>query len=285
MKTGYKFKGKHSSEFGITMKTASRPIHPEVKSYKYETPLMDGSYDFSASNPYGREFYQNRIFTLSLQIHAENIFELQKKISSISIWHRGSGELIFDDMPAVIWEATVLNSIDYAPERSGHKAILTVSFEVKPFSKAMFSTLNGPEIGYGIAIDSAVPLDMPMHMTFNTNTFTVKNIGSWYIRPVITLSSESYTFDIMTLSCGEKKISLKNIGSGINTIVLDMKRQTVTDGSGKSLMKYFSGEFFEIPPGECEITAAANFTGFKVTVDYIPEFMYDFYADWSEDDA
>ena len=74
MKTGFTFKGRHSDEFGLVMKTSSRPIHPEMKSYTYDSPLTDGVYDFSSANSYGRAFYQNRIFTLIMQIYADDLY-------------------------------------------------------------------------------------------------------------------------------------------------------------------------------------------------------------------
>ena len=69
----------------------------------FESPVMDGTYDFSAANSYGRAFYKNRVFVISMLIFADNICLLQEKLSEISLWLSGDGVLVFDDMESVEW--------------------------------------------------------------------------------------------------------------------------------------------------------------------------------------
>lgn len=289
MKTGFTFKGRHSDEFGLVMKTSSRPIHPEMKSYTYDSPLTDGVYDFSSANSYGREFYQNRIFTLIMQVYADDLTELQRKISRISVWLTGRGELIFDDTPFVKWNAAVLNSIDYAPERYGRKAILSVSFDVKPFSECIFDTSSGPALDMALSLDKAMPLDMNTALTFSTNTINVINCGTWYVRPTLIFDVSEYSgsFTSLSVECGSKKLSIGGVSSSYNLekIIIDLEKQTVRDGKGTSLMAYFGGEFFELAPGVNTIHSAGNIAPFKTQVIYTPEFMYDFDMDWGDADA
>ena len=137
MRTGFKFKNKHTRDFGVTAQTQSRPIRPETKSQTYETQIMDGEYDFSAANMHGREFYNNRTFQMDIKVIADNLTALQKKLSKLSAWLMGRGELIFDDTPLVKWDAHIVDTIEYKPEH-GRSAVLSVMFKVKPFAGLIF---------------------------------------------------------------------------------------------------------------------------------------------------
>ena len=54
MRNGFIFKDRHSSDFGVTVRTKSRPILPSVKENIVDLPYRDGGYDFSKANPFGR---------------------------------------------------------------------------------------------------------------------------------------------------------------------------------------------------------------------------------------
>ena len=69
MRNGFIFKDRHSSDFGVTVRTKSRPILPSVKENIVDLPYRDGGYDFSKANPFGREFYNDRIFTVTFNIY------------------------------------------------------------------------------------------------------------------------------------------------------------------------------------------------------------------------
>ena len=209
--------------------------------------------------------------------------------SPVSVWLTGRGELIFDDTPFVKWNAAVMNSIDYAPERYGRKAILSVSFDVKPFSECIFDTSSGPALDMALSLDKAMPLDMNTALTFSTNTINVINCGTWYVRPTLIFDVSEYSgsFTSLSVECGSKKLSIGGVSSSYNLekIIIDLEKQTVRDGKGTSLMAYFGGEFFELAPGVNTIHSAGNIAPFKTQVIYTPEFMYDFDMDWGDADA
>ena len=52
MRNGFIFKDRHSSDFGVTVRTKSRPILPSVKENIVDLPYRDGGYDFSKANPF-----------------------------------------------------------------------------------------------------------------------------------------------------------------------------------------------------------------------------------------
>ena len=87
MRNGFIFKDRHSSDFGVTVRTKSRPILPSVKENIVDLPYRDGGYDFSKANPFGREFYNDRIFTVTFNIYADNLAEMQRNLSLLSLLH------------------------------------------------------------------------------------------------------------------------------------------------------------------------------------------------------
>lgn len=113
MRNGFIFKDRHSSDFGVTVRTKSRPILPSVKENIVDLPYRDGGYDFSKANPFGREFYNDRIFTVAFNIYADNLAEMQRKLSLLSLWLCGESELIFDDMPFSKWRGKVSDEVIY----------------------------------------------------------------------------------------------------------------------------------------------------------------------------
>ena len=278
MQTGFTFKGIHSGKFGIVMKTSSRPIQPELKSCVYDTPLMDGSYDFSAANSYGRAFYKDRTFVIIMQIFAEDIYGLQKKISRISSWLTGRGTLTFDDMPLVTWNASLSTGIDYAPELSGTKAVLTATFDVKPFSEAIFDTQSGVMLDCPLPLDTQMPLDISSYFTFTApSDVEAINIGTHYVSPVIVFTQNTTGISSIYAECGGKRITVSGLGSSPQKIItIDTQKHTVTGSSLSNLMDHVTGEFPELAPGKNIIECGANVSPCGVQVIYTPLFMYDF---------
>ena len=278
MKTGFTFKGKHSDDFGAVVKTVSRPITPEMKVKTYESGVMDGNYDFSCANVHGRAFYRNRIFTVSVQVSGDELSDIIQKVSRISAWLMGRGELIFDDTPLVKWIACVVNTIDYVPERRGKNAVLSVSLEVKPFAECLFNVADGPVLDSDIYLDTDMSIDIPSRFYFQPYEEKVKvyNMGEWYARPVFTYVSNE-AICALGIQCGEKTLLICGIPEGRKTvkIVLDFENYTVTDDIG-NLLNFVSGDFFELIPGENELFHTCNASEYSLSVDYRPKYMFDF---------
>lgn len=289
MKTGFSFNNKHCSEFGAVMKTVSRPIHPEMKSYIFESPILDGTYDFSAANSYGRAFYKNRVFVISMLVFADNIYLLQDKLSQISLWLSGEGILVFDDMIDVEWKASVINGIDYAPENKGRQAILSVMFNVEPFSFGRFSFGEDVMLDTSIPITAATPLEWgnlsEYYVTSKDHTIPptveVFNIGTWYVRPKIRINVQGCR--AVSISLGEKTLTyIGNLDPMENIdVVIDFEKQTATDKNGNDLSGNLVGEFFELVPGKNTLTFENHWYdidrayGYNIEVRYVPRYMYD----------
>lgn len=278
MKTGFTFKGKHSDDFGAVVKTVSRPITPEMKAKTYESDVMDGNHDFSCANAYGREFYRNRIFTVSVQVSGDELSDIIRKVSRISAWLMGKGELIFDDTPLVRWNARVVNTIDYVPERRGKKAVLSVSFEVAPFAECLFRVADGPILDSDICLDTDMSIDIPSQFYFQPHeeNVTVYNMGEWYARPVFTYVSNEAISEL-GIECNGKTLLISGIPEERQAvkIVIDFENYTVTDDVG-NLLNFVSGDFFELAPGGNEVNHICNASEYSLNVDYRAKYMFDF---------
>lgn len=294
MRNGFTFKNRHSSEFGAVARTKSRPVLPEMKSYTFDSPLIDGMYDFSESNEYGHAFYNDRFFEIGLQVSADSLRELETKVSKIAVWLKGSGELIFDDMPLVKWRARVVSELGFVPELRGKTTVMTAAFRAAPFSVCVFDTVVGPVIDSSVELGMNVPLDVPERFIWSVTggessyaavgkTINVINAGNVHSSPVIRIEG---TVKNISIARGDKTLSINTSGSGF---VIDLKKKMVTDLLGQSIMTSVSGDFFELADGVSEIALSLYAAGeVKISVEYKPEFVYDFDfddVDWSESNA
>ena len=269
MRAGFKFRNKHTGDFGVTAQTQSRPIRPETKKQIFETPYADDDYDFSEANMHGRKFYKSHTSKMDLKVAADNLSALQKKLSKLAAWLMGKGDLTFDDSPLVKWDADVEDTIEYKPEH-GKSAVLSVLFKVKSFAKLIFDVIEGPYLDDEIFLDDDIPIDTSSCFTFSgtgRHSHVVMNIGDAPVKPVITISGASGS---VTLTCNGHKLTV-----GGNCIA-DCEHQHVTNNDG-SHMENVSGTFFELAPGENIITVSGTST---IEVKYEPRYLHD--ADLSE---
>lgn len=268
MRAGFKFKDKHTNDFGATAQTQSRPIRPQTKKQTFETPYADGEYDFSAANMHGREFYNNRTFKINLRVAADNLSALQRKLSKLAAWLTGNGDLIFDDSPAVKFETRVDDAIEYKPEH-GNSTVLSVLFKVKAFARLVFNVLEGPCLDDAVLLDDDIPLDTSEYFTFSgtgKHSHNVMNIGEAAVRPVIIISGAS---GAVTLECNGHTLN------AAGNCTVDCEKQLAYDSSGGFIKT--SGTFFELAPGANIITVSTTAT---IKISYEPRYLHD--ADLSE---
>lgn len=294
MRSGFTYKNRHSSEFGIVAKTKSRPVLPEMKSFTFESPVIDGVYDFSEANEYGRAFYNDRFFEVQLQISADSLRELEARVSKIAAWLRGSGELVFDSQPMVKWRARVASELGFVPELKGRATVMTVVFRVEPFGVCVFDTVEGPALNSSLELDENIPTDFPQRFKWsitggdNTYSYVSKviravNAGNVPIRPVVKITG---AVKDVSIGLGDKTLNIDASGDGF---IIDFKKQTVTDLSGQSVMSHVGGRFFELDEITRDMQLSLCVKGeAELGVEYKPEFIYgcDFSgADWGESNA
>ncbi len=265
MRSGFSFKGQHSSGFEVTVRTNDRPVRPETKEERYNPTNRDGERSFAQANHYGREYYEDKVFQIELRITANGLSELQSKITKLSRWIMGSGELIFDDTPLVKWDARIIDTVQYMPEHGGKDAMFLVKYRVKPFSELVFNTIDGPCLDDEIELDSDIPLDLGEYFIFEgAGDHTVMNIGDMPVRPIITVENASKP---ITISINGVKLTVPKNAE------IDCENYTVKDMSGKSLMLQVTGDFPELKQGANIMTVTSD-EKITVEIEYEPRYIH-----------
>ena len=256
---------------------------------------MDGSYDFSAANNAGREFYNDRVFELDIQMTASRLDELERKCARAASWLTGSGELVFDSMPLVVWTGRFVSELSFTPERHGKKAVISAVFQARPIGRASFTTGGGIRLGDGVPLDSDIPFDMSAYfekrLAHGENEIDFVNLGDFYVRPVLrfcfgdtkTMFAEQTVTGAknITITYRDSKIMLEGIAADA---VVDLEKCVVTDSSGNSLMNKMQGNFFELPPGRSTLSVYVS-APCTLVIDYAPQTIYDFdfsSIDWGD---
>ena len=292
MKNGFMFKGRSSNEFGIDIQTKNRTMLPSVKNQTYGVPNMDGDYDMTEANEYGRAFYEDRVFEVTMHIYGDNLAELERKAARIASWLTGKGLFKFDDMSSS-YNARVISNVAFTPERHGKKADVSVIFQSEAIGRADFDVCNGIYLKNDVLLDSNIPLDMSGYfvkqLSVGENYIDFINIGDFYVRPVIDfIGSKNPAFWV----CDEfdepydgKKITVEHDGVGILTI--DFEKCDVRNWMQYSIADKMQGKFFEFPPG---VTRVGIYTAKACTlyIHYVPRTIYDFdfsQTDWGDGNA
>lgn len=269
MRTGFTFNGKHTSEFkGVTVKTKDRPIFPSVKEQVFSADEMHGEYDFS---DVCGEYYNTRTFQIEFAVAADNLNELQQQLSRLSLWFKGRGTLVFDDIPLVKWNARIVDSVSYMPEYGGKKALLTVSYKAQPFSELVFDMFDGPCLDSEIELDTAIPLTTNAYFMFPVaGTYgNVPNIGDIGVKPIITVTGAR---GITKIAVNGKEISVNYSGD----YIIDCEKEQVYNGS-ENLMNKVTGCFFELQPGTDNVITLSGTAA--IQINYTPKYLYN--ADFS----
>lgn len=266
MRTGFTFREQHSGSFdGVIVKTVDRPVRPDTKEEIFNPSNGDGERSFARANPYGREFYESKIYQMEIDIIASGLSDLQSKITKLSRWIMGSGILIFDDTPLVRWIARIVDTVQYMPEHGGKNAKFIVKYKVQPFAELVFNTMDGVCLDDEIELDSDIPLDLGEFFTFEgAGTHTVKNIGDMPVRPIITVNNATKP---VTISVNGIELTVPKSAE------IDCENYTVRDTKGNSLMREISGDFFELMVGDNAMVVISS-ENVAVEVEYNPKYIH-----------
>lgn len=263
MMHGVTFRGVHSSEIGVIVKTVGRPITPPVRQEDEEVPHRDGSVDVSEAG--GRLYYDDKILELEFSLIGKNSTNLQSRVTKFINWLSGGySELIFDDMPYVVWLSKPLELDKLAIERFKHSKV-SVQFRCRPFNKFLYSS-QGIPLGSDIPLGSKIPIGWgdENYISFDEGE-SIHNLyyeGSAVVRPKIDIFLDEGT-TWCRVDVGGSEIYIKNDGE--NRYIIDCENGYMPNG--------VSGEFSELSPGDNEIKISADGCG-TVFFDYRHNFLY-----------
>ena len=290
MMYGITYRGRHSREFGLVVKTRTRPAAPPVRVVEETIPYRDGSLDYSGQA--GRLFYDDKILELDFTAPGRELSETNRLVAAVVSWLAGGwDELVFDDMPQVKWIAKPieLSDITLSLYRVG---TFTVQFRCRPFNRLMWGSL-------GLPLDSGVPLDSDISLDFgaenvhdmpNTGSYTFShtNVGDVAARPKLVITGDTDTgAHTIAIRIGEAALTLATTSarrlSGGRSLTVDCQECAVfwddgSDATGLLASDPVSGifpEFPEIPPGACEIAVTTAITG-RLQVDYEDLYYFGF---------
>ena len=257
---GITFRGKHSREFGVVVRTKKRPPIAPIKQLDEEIAMHDGNADFSEAG--GRLYYQDKVLELEFGFISRNTRELNKNISDFISWLAGGyGELIFDDMPFTIWQAKPvdLGDVELSAYKNGR---VTVQFRCRPFNSWIF-TSEGIPLDSDVLLDSDLPLgfgdENEIDFSIGSQTHILDYYGTAPIRPIIEVTSDGG----VTLSVNNTVMAISEING---TASIDCSKGTVENAK-------VSGGFIELLSGENDIQIVAMAAGSLKFV-YIHNFLY-----------
>lgn len=294
MMYGITFRGRHSQEFGVAVKTKLRPASPPVRTQEETASFCDGAVDYSNQN--GRLYYDDKFMELEFTVPRPELRLTQKAVSKIVSWLSGwYGEMIFDDMPYIIWDARPIDLSEVAIElyRVGK---VTVQFRCKPFNRLKYSSLGIPldsdflldsNIALGYGEDSVSSIEIAVdgdHDTDAVGEITYHYIGDAPVRPQLKIEGAFKKIDLNGCCLeyqGEKEHE---------TLLIDCETwKTYAGDSNEDITALMDGDYPELLPGDNVITLTGE-ERLSVTVSIVcyPRYLYGdvgFYEEETENDS
>lgn len=165
---GFNFRGIHSDELGVGVKSTNRTVTPERRKKEFTILGRSGTLELESNE------YEKRYITVIIGIVNEDYFEnFREQVRRVAAWLSGNGYLIFDDEPTKAYEASVYDAIDLDQWDLMSKGEASVTFECQPF--ALSKDLNRK-------IESGTSrVDFTIKNSGNANTcgeFIIKNTGN-----------------------------------------------------------------------------------------------------------
>ena len=120
MISGFTFRQRHSSEFGIIIKSKNVPSKPAVRVEKVKVLGKSGTYKFEDAN-------EDMVFEFECIISGRNILELEQKMGQISAWISEKGPLVIDYMPDKNFEVKMYEAL--IPRRYSRYFVFDLVFE------------------------------------------------------------------------------------------------------------------------------------------------------------
>ena len=266
---GITYRGRHSNDIGIVIKTKARPVIAPVRSAEETVPYMDGAVDYSEYG--GRLFYDDKLLELEIVVSARSLPELHKKISRVVSWLAGGwDDLIFDDMPFTVWTAKPISIDSIAPEllKVGKT---TVQFKCKPFNRLLYSN-RGIRLKDRIQIGSNVKLGYgtdSMHELFaGGNTIQYEYIGSAPCAPILRIKAPVGISSLEIALNGCTLVYTKRF----TALELNCEAWTAAD-NGTDVTADITGDYPELLPGTNEITVTADGGG-SFEIELYPKYLY-----------
>lgn len=246
---GLTFNGKHSSDFGLIMKSY-RNIKPSMRKREIEIPGKDGGYTFPSYS------YNKRIINCKFSvIDCATLEELRIRAREISDWLSAeNANLEFDDEQGKIYIATVYNAID--AEEIATMQEFTVEFECQPFAFGETITYTENVKSYTEFLVTNIGTK-PIHLGSQQGAFFIVKITG--------------SFDDITISVNETTINYTESITDSEIVIDNCKGLVKKDGANAiHNCSGDVGQFFALTPGENLVQIDGNNLNCVVTIQFNP---------------
>lgn len=224
---GFTFRGIHSSDNGLIVKTVNNPLLPPKRVKKVNVMGHDGEYVFESG-------YNNKTLEFRGSLAKGTIPERRKTAREIASWLSSEGDLILDYENEKTYRVVkIVSDVALAIEQAWDE--FSISFETEPFQFGGLKTLSFE----------------------NPTSVIVNNAGTYEADTIISITG---TGDVLVAS-GDKSFTLTGMTGKLN---VDSKRMIVyTDAMDNEISKH-AGDFIRLQPGNNTINIAGAVSNIAV---------------------
>lgn len=227
---GLIFNGRHSSEFGLIMRSKDRTVLPSVREdYEY-LPKRNGSIHFFHG-------IDDRFIEVEFCFVEKNMPSLREKVRKIAGWlfTTSKEKLIFDDEPDKYYMAKVGNQISL--DQFIYTGTFTVIFRCEPFAY----------------VDKTLVVTSPCTLHVDGTYETDISIAGVVERYSIDIGGEYQANEKdVSIQLNRKRIALKN---DVDVFLIDTEKMRVVNGNNENMFSSIEGDLdeFKLHPGVNEL--------------------------------
>lgn len=274
---GFSFKGIHSSEMGVGVRSIDRTLKPARKKNQREFPSGHGR------RKEKRIIYDNRNIKVEIVIfETEDWVDLRMQCRDIAGWLEGEGYLKFDDETDKQYYGEVSDALGIEQFQLQPNAKLEVTFDCQPFAHMVKTADVDKAIGYAdYPWTTPIPWDNheKYHITATrTRTFYFNNPGTVDInhrsqQPALNQIIVDGRWDKLRVTVNGVRLYIDTNASGVRAVFDSIAMTIKVENSTTNLLEFASGDldkFFTINPGENKIEISGTSINVDVYVKFIP---------------
>lgn len=219
MQSWFIYKGERSIDHGIWVTRLPGVVRAAERAERLTVPGRPGVLTLLEGDDVHDSYIKECVITAKRDANLDRVLE----------WLTGSGEAVFSNEPDRAYEATIYGTVEFT-NISNSLCQANVPFLVHPHKKA-------------------VPAEAKITKTLTAETAqSIYNPGDVASRPKIKItrsSSGNMTFKVADVAM--------SFTSAPTVLVIDCDAHIVLKSDGQVWTGVYSGDFWKIPPGECEI--------------------------------
>lgn len=219
MQSWFSWKGERSIDKGIWVTTLPGLSRAKERNEQVEVAGRAGVLTLLDGEDNHEPITKTVVVTAPRSINLQNVLD----------WLNGFGDVVFSNQPDKAYEAQILGEVEFV-NISNTLCQANIDFECQPHKKA-------------------VPKEGKISKTLAADTAqTIVNPGTVAARPKVKVTKSGTSN--FTLSIGD---SVMSFTSAPSVLVIDCSAEVILKNDGTMWAGTFSGDFFRIPSGSCEI--------------------------------